>query len=221
MKTEVKKLFLENLTLKIEALVNLEETIDRLFLQFQSERKPELLEKFCPYFAQIWPSSIALSKHLLKYPDRVQGCTVLELGCGLAIPSFVASFLSAKKIIARDFHPQVKEFLDRNFALNPKLNFEFEELDWTQPSSGERKFEVILGSDTLYEKSHPNELAKSIDDLIAPNGVLLLSDPGRPYLNPFLKALKSIHHFEEKLFTYTIEAENKSHDVFIYECRFA
>ena len=46
-------------------------------------------EEFLPYWAELWPSGLALARHLASLPLR--GRAVLELGCGLALPSLAAA----------------------------------------------------------------------------------------------------------------------------------
>src|SRR3954466_15514771 len=43
-----------------------------------------------PYWARPWPSGVGLAGHLHDHPVEA-GTTVLELGCGLALPSVIAA----------------------------------------------------------------------------------------------------------------------------------
>jgi len=45
-------------------------------------------DEFMPYWAELWPAGIALAEAL---PDRLDGVRVVELGCGLGVPSLVAA----------------------------------------------------------------------------------------------------------------------------------
>src|SRR3954451_15943342 len=53
-----------------------------------------------PYWARTWPSGIALAKALDEDPPA-PGTKVLELGCGLALPSVVAAKAGAQ-VLATD-----------------------------------------------------------------------------------------------------------------------
>jgi predicted nicotinamide N-methyase len=54
-----------------------------------------------------------------------------------------------------------------------------------------------MGSDVLYESKHAPEVAKGLLRFLKPGGKILLSDPGRNYLQPFLEAMKNEGFAEE------------------------
>src|SRR3954469_10523451 len=41
-------------------------------------------DEFLPYWAELWPAGLALARAL---PDDLAGVRVVELGCGLGVPS--------------------------------------------------------------------------------------------------------------------------------------
>ena len=43
-----------------------------------------------PYWAQVWPSAIALARFILSQPGIIKGKSVVELAAGLGLPSLVA-----------------------------------------------------------------------------------------------------------------------------------
>ena len=56
-----------------------------------------------PYWAELWPSGIALARHVVGL--ALAGRRVLELGCGLALPSFAAA-LAGADVLATDWAPR-------------------------------------------------------------------------------------------------------------------
>jgi predicted nicotinamide N-methyase len=140
----------------------------------------------CPYFGIFWHASEALGLFLNDHPQLVKGKTVLELGCGLGFPSMVASHLGGD-VLATDFHPLVEEYLARNCE-HSQVDCRYERLNWRE--DGLRKFDVVMGSDVLYESQHPLDVAKALLKFVKPGGKILLSDPGRNYLPKFLAAMK-------------------------------
>src|SRR5204862_8262946 len=46
-------------------------------------------DEFLPYWADLWPSGVALARRVAGLD--LAGARVLELGCGLALPSFAAA----------------------------------------------------------------------------------------------------------------------------------
>lgn len=173
------------LELEVECLESLDETIDSLFAFLQKEGKESWLEQLCPYFGVVWPSARALSEFLVEQRSFVAGKTVLEIGCGLAVPSLVSSKLGAH-VTATDFHPEVPRFLERNVALNRVQPPLYLHLDWqsaARPSA--ERYDWVVGSDILYERQQPELVAQAIEHHLAPGGKAVIADPARPYIQPF------------------------------------
>ncbi|MCM2277032.1 MAG: protein N-lysine methyltransferase family protein [Oligoflexia bacterium] len=178
--------------LKLECLENLDRTIDRLFEFLQKEGRESLLETLCPYFGVVWPSARALTEQLAELgAGAFEGKRVLELGCGLAIPSLLLSKLGAQ-VTATDFHPEVPRFLERNIALNgiPAGELRYLHLDWQGGALPQERFDWVIGSDILYEKQQPAILARAIRDHLAPGGRAIVADPARPYLQAFVDEMQ-------------------------------
>src|SRR5205085_7908035 len=70
---------------------------DVLGLELQRPRDPEALlseeefarDEFLPYWAELWPSALELAA--VVEARELRGMRVLELGCGLGVPSLVAA----------------------------------------------------------------------------------------------------------------------------------
>lgn len=198
------------LQLHVTRLRNLNETIDALFAQYADQPAQDharWLEDLCPYFGVIWPSARALTEEWVKRFSGVKHPpTVLELGCGLALPSLAAAKLGSV-VIATDFHPDVPEFLELN-ARGNDVKVRYLEMNWRNPASNTAEnlsalarsaggFEWIIGSDILYESSHPEAVVQTFVRLRewgrSPGGRMpriLLADPGRPYLQTFSETMK-------------------------------
>jgi predicted nicotinamide N-methyase len=182
-----------SLTLELEIIADLNETIDRLFEELERTGDGKLLEELCPYFGTIWPSARALSECLVErgglgggLTGGLQGKRVLEVGCGLALPSLVAAKLGAQ-VVATDFHPDVPHFLEKNLALNG-LKIEYLPVDWRSPEvalGAAGKFDLVIGSDVLYERQHAIQLARTVAMWVAEKGEVWIADPARPYLQAF------------------------------------
>ena len=56
-----------------------------------------------PYWADLWPSARGLAGHLLERDD-LAGARVLELACGVGLPS-VAALLQGAEVTATDVEP--------------------------------------------------------------------------------------------------------------------
>jgi predicted nicotinamide N-methyase len=209
----------QGLRVEIESLANLNETIDELFVMLERDGKPELLESLCPYFGVVWPSARALSEHLVSLgKSALAGQRVLEIGCGLAVPSLVASRLGAT-VLATDFHPDIPQFLARNARLNPSPEggvVEYVHRDWARDGSPLGQFDWVIGSDILYESQHPGPVARSLAAHCAPGGRVVLADPGRPYLQAFADEMKRLG-FACEVTARTVRDTPVDKDVFLLE----
>lgn len=171
--------------LELETLADLDQAVDALLAR-TAERPGELERDLCPYFGVVWPAARALAHELARRGRSLAGKSVLELGCGLALPALVAARLGAR-VTATDLHPDVPAFLARNLARNdlPPDAVEYHEHDW-RAALLEARFELVLASDVLYEAGHPAPVARALAAHVAPGGQILLADPARAYLQAAL-----------------------------------
>lgn len=106
-------------------------------------------------FGQVWGSSLLLAEYMSSY--SLSGQRVLELGCGLALPGLVLHARIADVVVS-DWHPECESFLRENLRLNGLGPLRFEDIDWTGTNSQLGTFDVIIGSDIIYEPEHPTQL---------------------------------------------------------------
>jgi predicted nicotinamide N-methyase len=209
------------LSFEMTTIRDLDESIDTLCEFFGEENQDNsLAEQYCPYFGVLWEAGIGLSQHLSKLD--LKGKRVIEIGCGLALPSFVVT-KKGGEIIATDFHDDVPLFLDLNQKQNSisfpyiKMNWR-EELERTKADLGQ--FDLVIGSDILYESQHPLQVAKTLLAFLKPGGKIILSDPGRAYIQKFISAMHELGKIDV-MFSEKVSAEltpkNKEREVFIFE----
>jgi len=133
-------------------------------------------DEFLPYWAELWPAARALAEAL---PD-VGGLCVVELGCGLGLPSLVAAAKGAA-VTATDWSPDAIELLRENAARNG-LAVRAELRDWREP--WEDRFDLALAADVLYERRNVEPVLERLREL-APIALVALA--GRPYEDAFLR----------------------------------
>jgi predicted nicotinamide N-methyase len=134
-----------------------------------------------PYWAVLWRSGVALARELAGAPLR--GRRVVELGCGLAVPSLAAARAGAR-VLATDAEPDALELVARNARAN-RVQVETMAIDWSRPDALVRRapFDLVLASDVLYERQAVAPLLALLPRL-APE--TWLADPGRPAAGAFL-----------------------------------
>lgn len=127
-------------------------------------------------FGVIWPSGDALANVMFTYD--VQGKRILEVGCGIGLASLVLNHRGAD-ITATDHHPEVQALLAVNSALNEDQEIPFVRTAWSDPRTNLGEFDLVIGSDLLYETEHAEDLASFIDNHAKLHCDVIIVDPGR------------------------------------------
>jgi len=141
-------------------------------------------EELMPYWAQLWPSSVALA--LAVSPRSWKGARILELGCGLGLPS-IAAALGGARVLATDWSVDALEMVTLNAARN-EATVAVARCDWVdaQPALAGAPWRLVLASDVLYEARNIDLLSGLLPRLVNEGGELWLADPGRPRRTDFL-----------------------------------
>ena len=129
-----------------------------------------------PLFGITWPAGIVLAHYLLGLDLKQQ--RILEVGCGIGLSSLLLNHLNMD-VTATDYHPEAEGFLIRNAQLNQDDIIPFVRTDWADPITELGLFDVIVGSDLLYEDEHVDLLAQFILQHCHANCRLVIVDPGR------------------------------------------
>jgi predicted nicotinamide N-methyase len=135
-----------------------------------------------PLFGVIWPSGEALARLMFSY--EIQGKRILEVGCGVGLASLVLNHRRAD-ITATDHHPAVEALLSGNTVLNEDRKIPFVRTDWSDPITELGEFDLIIGSDVLYESGHAEQLAGFIDNHARLQCDVIIVDPGRRHKGRF------------------------------------
>ena len=200
---------------------DLDESIDILCEHFgEDDQDQSLAEEHCPYFGVMWESGIGLTQFLT--PELCAGKKILESGCGRALPSFAATKFGGK-VIATDFHADVPIFLKLNQEHN-KTTFDYQVMNWRNEIERTKTtlglFDLVLGSDILYESQHPVEVAKALIAFLNPGGKIILADPGRAYIQKFISAMKELgypEHFTTQKVSAELTPKNMDREIYLFE----
>ena len=142
-----------------------------------------------PLFGIVWPSGQVLAHLMSDY--QIDGKRILEVGCGIALSSLVLNHRHAD-ITATDYHPEAGGFLQQNTDLNDDKAIPFLRTGWEDENSGLGEFDLIIGSDLLYERGHAEILSEFIDDHAKPHCEVILVDPGRGHHARFSKRMVNL-----------------------------
>jgi predicted nicotinamide N-methyase len=142
-----------------------------------------------PLFGVIWNSSEVLA-HLMS-DFTIEGKRILEVGCGIGLSSLVLNNRLAD-ITATDYHPEVEVFLQENARLNNNNVIPFVRTGWADEASELGEFDLIIGSDLLYERGHVELLSAFVDQHARKTCEVILVDPGRGQHAQFSKKMMSL-----------------------------
>lgn len=144
-------------------------------------------EELLPYWAELWPSSVALARVLAV--RALRGARTLELGCGLGLVS-VAAALAGGRVLATDWSPDAVRFARENATRNG-VEVEAMVVDWSDPDAllERAPWPLVLGSDVLYEQRNVDQMLDLLPRLVDSSGEVWIADPGRQTSMDFLSRI--------------------------------
>jgi ETFB lysine methyltransferase len=137
-----------------------------------------------PLFGVVWAAGELLAR--LMYDYNIKELRILEVGCGIGLASMVLNHRLAD-ITATDHNPAAMTFMAENVKLNKGDAIPFVCTDWANKNNQLGKFDLIIGSDLLYERDHAKLLSDFIDQHALPHCKVILIDPGRGHQSKFSK----------------------------------
>ncbi|WIV97914.1 class I SAM-dependent methyltransferase [Kinneretia aquatilis] len=170
-----------------------------------------------PLFGLLWPSGLRLAEAMALRP-LVEGESILEIGCGLGLASLVSHRRGAL-VTASDCHPLAGHFLMENLRLNDLPPMRYCHGDWSgqswdeellaqataaasakrHPATARRhrprvqgRFDLIMGSDILYERDDGGALCGFIERHALPHCEVLVVDPNRGNRSAFSKRMAGL-----------------------------
>lgn len=181
----------------------LEEVVEigGLRLSVERPRRPEDLideeafdeDEFLPYWAELWPSAVALADVAARAP--LAGLRVLELGCGLGLPSLAAAARGAD-VLATDWSADAVRGAAANAQRNG-LAVRTAVWRWSDDAGGlGDPFDLVLASDVLYERRNGAWVLDALGRVLARDGEAWIADPGRGTADAFFTAAPGVYAVE-------------------------
>ena len=137
-------------------------------------------------FGHVWPSARVLALEMSTH--ALAGKRILELGAGLALASLVMH-RRLGDVTVSDWHPLCRPFLDENLRLNGLGPMTHHAGNWESENLDLGRFDLIVGSDILYERQQPAQLAAFIVQHAAPTVEVIVVDPDRSNRSAFSKEM--------------------------------
>lgn len=188
--TEAVELNIAGIPIKILHITNVDDLYNQLIAK--GETHEDVQDERIPYWAELWPAAIGLSKYLVEF-DVTKGIhDVIEIGCGLGLPSIIAGKLGAQ-VTLTDYLEDALVFAKQNWQLNHPSKSppsgglgkaRFETMDWRAPNP-EFAADLVLASDVTYEKRFFEFLPNAFRTLCKTNGSIIVSDPSREVAQDF------------------------------------
>jgi predicted nicotinamide N-methyase len=150
-------------------------------------------EQNLPYWAELWPSGVALAAKIAREPEIVRGKHVLELGCGLGVTA-IAALRAGADLLVTDYSVEALALCALNALDQAGEEPTTLRVNWREPGralhavAGEG-YAVILAADVLYERRDVEPLLALVEQIVAPGGELWLAEPGRPPAARFLESM--------------------------------
>lgn len=147
-------------------------------------------EQNLPYWAEIWPSGLALADLIEQSPAFCRGRQVVELGCGLGLTA-IAALRAGAMLTVTDYAHAALGLCERNCRANADCVPNAIAMNWrndeeTAALVTAARYEVVLAADVLYERRDIEPLLSLIPRVLEPGGVVWLAEPGRPVAAEFL-----------------------------------
>jgi predicted nicotinamide N-methyase len=155
-----------------------------------------------PLFGLIWPSGQQLAARAALHPVTSHE-RILEIGCGLGLASLVAHRRGAN-VTASDCHPLAAKFLRENEVLNALAPMPYAHGFWSANEMRgeapiaqadariEGRFDIIMGSDILYERDDSGALPWFIAQHAKPDTQVWIVDPDRANRAAFTRQMAAL-----------------------------
>lgn len=146
-------------------------------------------DDYMPYWAQPWPIAVLMAERVLAGPGGARR-EAIELGCGVGIVSIAAAYADWR-IVATDYDADAVRFARLNAERSGVMLADARVLDYRERPAAPA-YDLILGSDLLYERKKVEPVAAWIAAALRPGGEALIGDPNRSAADGLPDALAAL-----------------------------
>lgn len=211
--TRTLHLEIEKFQILLNVVDNPEELLDQLLAKGPDHE--DVRNERIPYWAQIWPASISLGRHLIRKNVVIPEESVLEIGCGLGLAGITAGLLGGNVTLS-DYLPEALNFARINWGQNLKQPARFLHLDWQNPNPA-LAANLLLAADIAYENSAFPYLSSAFQSLCLPGGRILAADPCRSSAPLFFNQILPDAGFSVQSFSYVEPFNGHNFKINVYE----
>lgn len=130
-----------------------------------------------PFWARIWPSSLALTAFLRKEPHWIASKHVLEVGAGIGLPSFSIS-REASTLVITDYSREAVALMQKNIQYLGLKHTTALRLDWNDFPL-DLPVDTVLFSDINYDPEQFEALLSLIKQLLIKGTTIVIATPER------------------------------------------
>lgn len=173
-----------------------------------------------PFGLMLWASAAGLAEALATDPIcrlLAREKRVLEIGCGVGLAGLAArAQAGAASVVQTDYQTDALTLAAHNAAINRIDGVSQRIGDWRAFPESFGRFDLVIGSDVLYERSLHTTLADLLPRLITPGGTILLSDPLRPQALEWIEAREKSGRWRIAMDGLRVDWEGASKDVALF-----
>jgi predicted nicotinamide N-methyase len=166
-----------------------------------------------PYWADIWPSAIALSEYVIENKSEFKNKNIIELGCGLGLVGITGTAMGGN-VLFTDNDPQALGFTQINFKRNFKRPASVQLLDWRNPAKSQL-FDIIIAADIIYEERWLEPVLDILDHNLSSKGVAYIAAPDRTVSRGIYEMIESRNWKRESMLKRT-KVYDKLHKIIIH-----
>lgn len=140
-----------------------------------------------PFWAKIWPASIALTNFLQSNTQWIENKKVLEIGAGIGLPSFSIATI-AKEVVVSDYCLEAVTLMQKNIQYLRLTNTKAFCIDWKSLPI-DIQADTLLLSDVNYAPNEFESLLNFIENCLTKGIEIIIATPQRMLGIPFVEKI--------------------------------